>query len=60
MPPAVDVGGNFTTAGDDTSANDIAQWDGASWMSLGSGMNGAVYALAMSGPNLQVREGLPR
>ncbi|MBW8060738.1 MAG: hypothetical protein FVQ78_10580, partial [Solirubrobacterales bacterium] len=34
------AGGNFTTAGG-VSANCIAQWDGTSWDSLGSGMNPA-------------------
>ena len=47
-PPALYAGGNFTTAGG-ISANHIAQWDGTSWSSLGSGIDGGyrdVYALA--------------
>jgi len=36
----------------DVSANYIAKWDGSSWSALGSGMNGPVYALALSGTNL--------
>jgi hypothetical protein len=39
------VGGEFTTAGG-VAANNIAQWNGASWAPLGSGVNGLVYALA--------------
>jgi hypothetical protein len=46
------AGGNFTTAGSDTNANDIAQWNGNSWSALGAGMNGDVYALAVSGSTL--------
>ena len=30
----------------------IAKWNGSSWSALGSGMNGDVYALAVSGSNL--------
>src|SRR6266496_1080439 len=41
------AGGDFTTAGG-TAANYIAKWDGNSWMPLGSGMHGSVYALAVS------------
>ena len=43
---------NFTAAGDDTNANYIAQWNGSSWLALGSGMNGDVSALAVSGSTL--------
>jgi hypothetical protein len=58
--PALYVGGHFDGAGAVT-ANGIAQWSGASWSSLGSGMawegmNGDVDALAVfddgSGPAL--------
>lgn len=53
--PALYAGGRFTTAGGN-SANNIARWDGESWSSLGSGMNGTVHALAVfddgSGPAL--------
>jgi hypothetical protein len=49
------AGGYFTTAGG-VLANYIAQWNGNSWSALGSGMNGgvngAVFALAVSGNNL--------
>ena len=38
------AGGWFTTAGG-VYAKDIAAWDGASWVRLGSGLNGIVYAL---------------
>jgi hypothetical protein len=40
------LGGAFTTAGGE-NANYIAKWNGSSWLSLGSGMNDAVYALAV-------------
>ena len=46
------AGGTFTTAGDDTNANGIAQWNGTNWSALGSGMNGYVNALAVSGSML--------
>jgi hypothetical protein len=45
------AGGYFTTAGG-IAANYIAQWNGSSWSALGSGMNGAVSALAVSGSTL--------
>ena len=45
------TGGDFTTAGG-SGANSIAKWDGSSWSTLGSGMNGYVQALAVSGSNL--------
>ena len=47
--PALYAGGDFTTAGG-VSAERIAKWNGASWSALGapgSGMNDAVYALAV-------------
>lgn len=46
------AGGYFTSAGDDAGANNIAQWNGTSWSSLGSGMNSVVSALAVSGSTL--------
>jgi hypothetical protein len=45
------VGGQFTTAGG-VVANGIAKWNGSSWSALGSGMNGEVRALAVSGSGL--------
>ena len=45
------VGGDFTTAGG-TNANSIAEWNGSSWLALGSGMNSFVSALAVSGSTL--------
>jgi hypothetical protein len=42
------VGGSFNNAGD-ISANYIAKWDGTTWSTLGSGMNGFVLALAIAG-----------
>jgi hypothetical protein len=43
------AGGSFTTAGG-VAAKAIARWDGIQWHSLGSGLNGHVYALAV-GPD---------
>jgi len=42
------VGGSFTTAGG-VSANNIAAWNGGAWSALGSGIDGAVWALAADG-----------
>jgi hypothetical protein len=47
------VTGEFATAGGGTAAN-IARWDGTSWSSLGSGLNGPGYALAALGGRLYV------
>ncbi len=50
------VGGDFTTAtntdGVAVTVNRIAKWNGSSWSALGSGLNGAVYALAVSSSDL--------
>ncbi len=53
------VGGAFTLLGDGTtSANRIVKWNGSSWSTLTSGssngVNGTVYALAVSGTNVYV------
>jgi len=45
------AGGSFTNAGG-SAANYIAKWNGNSWSTLGSGMNGGVNALAVSGSDL--------
>ena len=42
------VGGGFTTAGG-LPANHIAKWDGRTWSTLGSGLDGGVNALAVDG-----------
>src|SRR5712664_42815 len=44
--PALYAGGGFTTAGG-VAANYIANWNGAQWSTLGSGMNRPVYALTV-------------
>jgi hypothetical protein len=46
------AGGDFDTAGSDTNAYDIAQWNGTTWSALGSGVDGDVNALAVSGGTL--------
>jgi hypothetical protein len=50
------AGGDFTTAGG-SAANYIAQWNGSSWLALGSGMSNGDYgidvsALAVSGSDV--------
>ncbi|MFZ2725540.1 MAG: hypothetical protein WAX77_04770 [Methylococcaceae bacterium] len=45
------AGGIFTTAGG-SSASNIAKWDGSAWSAVGSGTNGTIKALAVSGSNL--------
>ncbi len=45
-PELLIVGGLFSAAGD-VRANNIAAWDGSAWQPLGSGMDGAVEALAV-------------
>ncbi len=45
------IGGSFTVVGD-VIANYIAKWNGSSWSPLGSGVNGSVFALAVSGSDL--------
>jgi len=45
------AGGQFFTAGG-TSAFRIAKWDGSAWSALGTGMNGTVWAVALSGGDL--------
>lgn len=39
-------GGNLIAAGTENTLNNIAQWDGTQWSSLGGGTNGRVLALA--------------
>ncbi len=41
------IGGSFTVVGG-IQAKSIAKWDGSSWSALGTGIDGAVYALAIS------------
>ena len=45
------IGGDFDMAGS-VSANNVAEWNGSSWSALGSGTDGSVYTLAVSGTNL--------
>jgi hypothetical protein len=45
------IGGAFTVVGN-TVANYVAEWNGATWAPLGSGMNHPVFALAISGGTL--------
>src|SRR5215212_8156644 len=47
------AGGAFRYAGA-VAADYVARWDGSAWAPLGSGLNGRVYALAVSGDNLFV------
>jgi hypothetical protein len=45
------IGGDFTVVGE-VLANRIAKWNGSAWSALGSGMNSAVRAVAVSGSDL--------
>jgi uncharacterized delta-60 repeat protein len=45
------IGGDFTYVGT-VAANRIAKWDGTAWSALGSGADGSVRALALSGTTL--------
>jgi hypothetical protein len=45
------IGGDFTIVGE-VAATNIAKWNGSSWTALGSGIEGRVYALAVSGNDL--------
>jgi hypothetical protein len=47
------AGGSFTAAGG-VQVSNVAQWNGAHWSPLGSGVNGSVDALALSGSDLFV------
>ncbi len=47
------AGGEFNTAGN-TSVNDIAQWNGTNWSSLGLGTKGYINAMAIYNGNLYV------
>ena len=42
------IGGFFTIAGG-TEVRNIAMWDGTQWSSMGGGVSGTVYALAVDG-----------
>ena len=47
------AGGSFSVAGS-IFVNHIAKWDGTSWSPLGAGVNGSVYAIAISGQDVYV------
>ncbi len=40
------IGGSFSSCGS-TSSNNLGMWDGSSWSSIGTGMDGAVNSLAV-------------
>jgi hypothetical protein len=46
------VGGQFTDAGENAKADHIAKWNGSNWSALGSGLNGNVFAIAVSGSDV--------
>lgn len=50
------IGGSFTVVGG-VIANGVAKWDGTNWSALGSGMNGWVGQLAVSGNNVYAAGG---
>ncbi|HTL54975.1 MAG TPA: hypothetical protein VL361_04815 [Candidatus Limnocylindrales bacterium] len=45
------IGGSFSIVGD-VLANNIAKWNGSVWSALGSGLDGPVESLAVSGSNV--------
>jgi hypothetical protein len=45
------LGGAFTAMGT-TNANYVVQWNGSRWLPLGTGVDGDVWSLAVSGTNL--------
>jgi hypothetical protein len=45
---------NWTTMDDSASGSGVAKWNGSIWSALGSGVNGVVNALAISGGDLYV------
>ena len=47
-------GGWFTDAGDVAAADHIAKWNGTAWSALGTGLNGIVKAIAVSGSDVYV------
>jgi len=50
LPAQLIAGGAFTTA-DGATVNRIARWDGSTWQALGSGVDGAVFALTTWDPD---------
>src|SRR5262249_57415838 len=47
------AGGSFTgKLGGGSTFNHIAKWDGATWTSLGTGVDNTVYAMAVSGSQI--------
>ncbi|MEA3439636.1 MAG: hypothetical protein U9R58_05075 [Chloroflexota bacterium] len=48
------MGGSFTDAGGNSSADHIARWDGATWQALDTGLNERVRAIAVSGSDVYV------
>lgn len=47
------VGGSFPACGD-KAVSFVARWDGTTWSSLGTGVDSAVHAMAVSGGDLYV------
>lgn len=48
------VGGDFSTANGTVTVNNIASWNGSAWTALGTGMDGFVHAIIVSGSNVFV------
>src|SRR5262249_22825920 len=46
--------GRYFTNADGIVVNSIAKWNGSSWVTLGSGIDGSVNALTVSGTNVYV------
>ena len=49
---AIYVGGQFHRAGGSVEVSNIAKWNGATWSSVGKGVDSTVQALLLSGNNL--------
>jgi hypothetical protein len=46
------VGGYFDNAGGNSTADNIAKWNGSSWSTLGDGLNSTVYGIAVIGSDV--------
>jgi trimeric autotransporter adhesin len=51
--PTLFAGGSFTQLGDGTPMNKLARWNGATWSSVGGGVNGNVYDFTLSSNPLE-------
>jgi len=52
-----EICGNAACNSGNTTVNRVAKWNGSAWSALGSGVNGNVFALAVSGSDVYVGGG---